>query len=473
MQLYNATQTTHPEKVAKFTGRMYPTWAVTGKQIVLSENLLTKHSPGTNMWLRPEDIEAIGLTLQPNAEGFPLYAQSTRGKGNLITFYAIESVIEHEKLIMILQREHFAASTGIRYTSREILQILARDSLEKGFESGIWATKAKIDELGVRLRENEKPTTIPSAGAATSAVYNADQLVNAKPLLDYVNRMQCPQISGNTGKVFPLEASKQLAKIRAKNPGWSRYWFTLRAAAKQQLNHASNKAVFVYQGSKRNLYLNASQLKPYVLFQCIETHRKVESALRGHKIGLTFDGQKFAIASQDSTYSAELLEAIVEASSDKNCFDWLTADFAAQIGAIVKVGAAPLIVEGKKGSVYLYTADQLIDRSLLDVNAECKRPQACGLTGTSLPKEVAEKLVEVAKKRPFFSRFWMPLEEAIKNRMKTDGQTTMVADAETGEKTSFVNLSEMYPTVQAECMKKFGEGKCGENEVGSDGENIL
>ena len=61
LELLNADQTTDPEKVQKYAGRIEPRWAVTQRLIQATEVLLTYGAD--NLWLTKIEIERIGLNL--------------------------------------------------------------------------------------------------------------------------------------------------------------------------------------------------------------------------------------------------------------------------------------------------------------------------------------------------------------------------------------------------------------------------
>ncbi|KNH05564.1 mitochondrial RNA-binding protein RBP38 [Perkinsela sp. CCAP 1560/4] len=264
--LYNASQTTNPAKIEALSGRLQPKFAISGSPMRMEEKILIPEK-GENSWLTEPQVLALQLTVKPNSPSAKIDID-----GKQIKCFAIDSIVESEKLKKVLAIQHFALATGMPYKGTMMMPLI-KDTMEKNFSSGIWMTSARIEKLGAKLKPGQTPTVIH--GEKSAELYNADQLEDKSAAVAQFEEKMSYQISGASGKNFPKHISDQLwAKVK-ENPSFSRYWLTKTQAYKDGGALQGEEPVEVNDNEKGGMmsYYNASQMKSFVMRKCLAAHK--------------------------------------------------------------------------------------------------------------------------------------------------------------------------------------------------------
>ena len=456
--IYNAAQTTDPEKVQRHAGRIRPLWAI-GRSYISSAIPLLQEN-GENLWISAAQIDALGLTLKANAEAAEA---EIRQNGNRIkcSMYPLRALKNAENLSKILTKDHFNASAGISMTEMDERMPILRDVLHKTYKSDLWVTARTISDLGLSLKENETPTKVPNFDKAEDiSLFNADQFDSQDKIAELAEKRRREHISGYTGKPLPDWVSAALEPIMAQNPGWSRYWAPFADAVRNKHVRPRQQQTVVRSGEKFRVFFNAAQMQDDVPEKFRQAHRREIAAPSDLPDGVTLDGKRFSPSAVQTTDSTEYLKAVGAAiqKSAKWRTHWMTADFMKRIGAVLKTGEEPLTFTFEGKTLELYAADQLVDRAVFDTNTEWALPQVAGPTGKYLPLSVSDALAAHVRRRPMLSRYWVTMAKARKWDAVLPHSKPFWVDTDKG-RILWYNAAQLKPWVMEYCVKAHEEAK--------------
>ena len=272
--LFNASQTTDCAKAESFANRSLPRWALSMNHLPLDKEANATNGPNT--WISAQEVKYLGLHLKSNTEEISLYL--SKANKELTTCYTIDSVVESERLKAALNLDHSLISNTYPCKKHSQLIPLIRAWIRNGFESNLWLTMSNIVFIGAKLKPGSSHTVIDCNGYE-KYVYNADQLIDKSPV-DAYQRRQKLQLSGFSGKQYPYLLQNSLAAVQNENPGWSNYWITLFQARKRFQTCDIGEITKVSHDGTQKRFINASQLEPSILEECIETrHRYLAQAV--------------------------------------------------------------------------------------------------------------------------------------------------------------------------------------------------
>ena len=460
LELLNADQTTDPEKVQKYAGRIEPRWAVTQRLIQATEVLLTNGAD--NLWLTKIEIEKIGLNLTEGAVSRTIHLESDASQKPL-EIYSIENIIERERLIQCLTA-HKSELPPSHFKKRldEILPLF-RDWIHKHFKSALWLTLAEIQRLNIKIKDGDLPTCVHPKDRKKYNVYNADQLLNKRPLNDYI-AMHFVDIQVRRTSKLSVIIREEAVKLLRNDPILEDLWLinTIRGYLSPNLLIPIQKRVTIYCQNGKFELLNILHLRPFEYYRIVtgvtqltKVYKTMYTQQMNNTVA-TLDGLCFKSGHLQSCYSPDFVKALSQFITLNNLEhkNLLTSAFIAKIGAKVRDMEKAFCLQHDKKEILVYTDDQLTDTKPFLHNLAWALPQVSGYNGRQLPKDISDRLAQYTKNYAFFSRFWFSYKKAKEMDAMLPGTKFCITKNSENSNIVWINASQMKPFAMKYCEKR-------------------
>jgi antirestriction protein ArdC len=242
--VYNASQTSNPEKVEVMKGRLTPFYALTSEKVTGEiATVFATHCEAypTNRWFSRKEIEALGLKMKPAAKAVTVSFQFKDTVKNVDgtettevrkvdkDYFNVAELESPEIVEKIAKVFPLSASTGRKYEKKFALPMI-RAALDKGYDSPFWTTLQNAQGQGLTVKDTTAGVDIMIGKDKTMTFYNATETSNPAKVAASAYKAQFSPRSAMSGAAYPEPASNELVAAALRNKHRSVYWLTQKQA---------------------------------------------------------------------------------------------------------------------------------------------------------------------------------------------------------------------------------------------------
>ena len=273
--IYNASQTSSPERVEALTGKLGSFMALTGTEFSRGLAIAFVKYAGmypSNEWVTAKQVNMLELKLKPGARAVNVAYSSLSNSETVeadinstdpeatIPFYNVSDLETPEIMKKMRNLYPISASSGRRYT-RDIALRLLRAVIKRGFDSPFWLTLGSMQNMGLRVKGNLAGTTIlVNQQGKELVLFNASQTNAPNKVATETYRAQFHPRSAMSGALYPEPTSSELSAAALRYKHKSIYWLTFKQASFLGVEILKNqKPVEVRMGDGTVQVYNANQ----------------------------------------------------------------------------------------------------------------------------------------------------------------------------------------------------------------------
>ena len=315
--------------------------------------------------------------------------------------------------------------------------------------------------MNLKIKDGQLPTCVCPKGRTKYDVYNADQLIDEKPLNDYIAK-NFVDLKVRRTSTLPVHIREHATKIKLKDSRLGDIWIFDTMLDASNLFLPLKKRVIIYAKNRKFELLNISELRPFEYYRIVKganhpqkSFKKMHTGL-SQKLPATLDGLCFKPGHVQSFCSPDFVYTLSKFIAVNNLehTNLLTSALIEKIGAQVRYNEKAFYMLHDQKEILIYTDDQLMDTKPFLQNLAWVLPQVSGYNGRHLPKYISDRLAQYTKNYAFFSRFWFSYKKAKEMDAMLPGAKFCITKNSENSKTMWINASQMKPFVMRICEKR-------------------